>query len=626
MELKTLEKISQIFGQPVVPLCVPDKNGGCRVLGAGHGPDCPQPGKRPLVKGWQEPNWKLTPAAIEKYTRMGANWGLRLGGGVVELDFDDPGKYLEFSAKHTLPEDTPLMLTGRKGGGYKIILKSKKQPPKNFIHDGFEVRSKGLLVIPDSLHKSGIRYRWLKINGHVPEVDLEALLGVNFNDIQGPKPSAERKPLTTKQQLAAEKALLEYLPGARNINGELAGYLNPDSQSKAHIKVNLQKGVYMDWQKGEGGTIKDLLRRIGAPMPPELGGMGENKVPEYFPIWAIDKQWREDWFCGQLVVVARYDGVPAWSGKAFCLTWSCEECSIRLKNILKARLKPFPTLEVWKAPTRAAAKLSRIKRDNKSFHYARAINTDSEYVLVRGEDYMNVELLANGFEFTELSPNDVIDGLPHAAVGRRKRRFIPSRNFWDVGINNITLPAESNIINSDKDSRDKAKPPSELAKRVEELLRQGLTLDQIAKEVGARAVGWKAHPQVTMALEHIDLPGLFSEVRGEGGPEFYNASICASLLDRKDFTLTQAREKYAEIGAEGQGRAGKGDGEMEKQAFDIVVLNDNYEDVLKRLEALGFQMKDTGEGESHRLRYPRGKTPPKAAPEELGEVVEVISY
>ncbi|GAJ04858.1 unnamed protein product, partial [marine sediment metagenome] len=169
MELKALEKISKIFGQPVIPLCVPDGNGGCRVLGGSHGPDCPSPGKIPLVKGWQAPDWALTPPDLFKYARMGANWGMRLGGGVVELDFDDPGKYQEFIVSHALPQDTPVMKTGRKGGGYKIILKSIKQPPKNFIHDGFEVRSKGLLVIPDSLHKSGDRYRWLSINGHIPE-------------------------------------------------------------------------------------------------------------------------------------------------------------------------------------------------------------------------------------------------------------------------------------------------------------------------------------------------------------------------------------------------------------------------------------------------------------------------
>ncbi|GAI35168.1 unnamed protein product, partial [marine sediment metagenome] len=234
--------------------------------------------------------------------------------------------------------------------------------------------------------------------------------------------------------------------------------------------------------------------------------MGEKDIPEYFPIWAINRQWREDWHCGQLVVVARYDGVPAWSGKAFCLTWGCEECSIRLKNILKARLKQLPPLEVWKAPTHAAEKLSQLKRVNKAFHYARGINKNAEYVLVRGEDYMNVELLANGFEYTELKANDVIDGLPHAPVGRRKKRFIPSRNFWDVGDNNIPLTAESSINNSDKDAPETDK--------------------------------------------------------GEG---------------KEDPDIM----------------ADKGEKDMD---FDIVVLDDNYEDVVGRLKALGFQMMDTGEG------------------------------
>jgi len=622
---KALQRISEIFGQPVIPLCTPDGNGGCLVIGAGHGPDCPHPGKRPLSKGWQEPGWKLSPEALERYVRRGANWGVRLGGGVVELDFDDPANYQEFIISHALPQDTPVMLTGRKGGGYKIILRARKPPPRNFISNGCEVRSKDLLVIPDSLHQSGNRYRWLSINGHIPEVNLEELLGVNFSDIQGPKQSAERRPLTTKQQQAAEKALLEYLPGARNINGELRGYLDLDSQSKAHIKVNIEKGVYMDWRKGKGGTIKDLLRRIGAPLPPELGGMGENDIPEYFPIWAINRHWREDWHCGQLVVVARYDGVPAWSGKAFCMSWGCPECCLRLENILKARLKPLPTLEVWKAPAGAAEKLSKIKRANKALHYARVLNRDSEYVLVREEDWMNVELLANGFEFTELSPNDVIDGLPHAPVGWRKRRFIPSRNFWAVGINNTTPPAGSKNINSNKDSPEKANPPSELDKKVEELLRKDLTLDQIAKEVGLN------REKVKASLNHIDLPRLFSEVKSEGRPENpYDDVTCYRLFNVNKLTLTQAREKYEEIWAkvqaEHEAKADKGEFEMERKSFDIVVLNDNYQDVLSRLEALGFRMKDTGEGESHRLRYPRGEKPPQVAPEELGEVVEVLCF
>ncbi|GAJ14279.1 unnamed protein product, partial [marine sediment metagenome] len=193
-------------------------------------------------------------------------------------------------------------------------------------------------------------------------------------------------------------------------------------------------------------------------------------------------------------------------------------------------------LEVWRAPTHAAQKLSQIKRLNKAFHYARGINKDAEYVLVRCDDYMNAELLANGFEFTELQPNDVIDGLPLAVVGRRKRRFIPSQNFWDVGVNSITLAEESKIINSDKDAPENDKGDEKMEK----------------------------------------------EVLGKEDPN--------------------------------------------KPDFDIVVLDDNYQDVLKRLEALGFQTKDTGEGESHRLFVREGEEGPVVAPEELGEVVEVISY
>lgn len=573
---KALQRISDMFGEPVIPLCTPSKNGGCQVIGAGHGPSCPHPGKRPLVKGWQSPDWKLTPDALERYVRMGANWGVRLGNGLVELDFDDPASYQEFIASHALPGDTPVMLTGRKGGGYKLILRATKPPPKNFIHNGFEVRSKGLLVIPDSLHQSGNRYRWLRLNGCIPKVDLEALLGVTFSTIQGPKQSAgERPPLTTEQQKAAEGALFEYLPGARYINDEICGYLDINSQSKAHIKANIEKGVYMDWRKGEGGTIRELLHRIGAPLPPELGAMGKEGIPEYFPIWAINRYWKDDWQCGQLVVVARSDGAPIWSGKAFCLQWQCPECSIRLKNILKARLKTLPALQVWEAPPGTQAKLARLKRASKSFHYARAKNREAEYVLVREEDQMDTDLLAASFKRSELKPEDVVDGLPYAVMKkRREKRFIPSRNFWAVGVNNNTLPAESNNINSDNrekqgetEAEKEKKQMAKLDKKVEKLLNRGRTPSQIAEKLGVEVAEVKA------SIHRI-------EERGD---------------------------------------------KMDKKPFDIVVLDDNYEDVLERLEARGFQLWDTGEGESHRIRYP-GVKAPQVDPEELGEVVEVISY
>ncbi len=100
---------------------------------------------------------------------------------------------------------------------------------------------------------------------------------------------------------------------------------------------------------------------------------------------------------------------------------------------------------------------------------------------------------------------------------------------------------------------EKAKPPlTELDKKVEELLRKDLTLDQIAKEVEELCSGVGAiYSQVEMALERIDLPGLFSEMKGEGSPEQpYDAITCYRLLSKKKLTLTQAREEYAEKYAE----------------------------------------------------------------------------
>ncbi|GAI61926.1 unnamed protein product [marine sediment metagenome] len=102
-------------------------------------------------------------------------------------------------------------------------------------------------------------------------------------------------------------------------------------------------------------------------------------------------------------------------------------------------------------------------------------------------------------------------------------------------------------------------------------------------------------------------------------------------LDSKPaLTLTQAIARYEEIYAKAvagpEAKTNKGEEEMEQSDFDIVVLDDNYNDVLGRLEALGFRLMDTGEGESHRLRHPRGRDAPRVDPDELGEVVQVLTF
>ena len=53
---------------------------------------------------------------------------------------------------------------------------------------------------------------------------------------------------------------------------------------------------------------------------------------------------------------------------------------------------------------------------------------------------------------------------------------------------------------------------------------------------------------------------------------------------------------------------------------DIVVVHSDYGEVTQKLRERGFELADVGLGQSHRLL---GQTP--VAPEELGEVIEVIS-
>jgi len=81
--------------------------------------------------------------------------------------------------------------------------------------------------------------------------------------------------LTAEQMEAAENVLLQYLPGARRVGCHIHGYIDPASRSKAHLKVDLEKGCFADWRRtlhGRpiGGNIKQLLRMLGAPIPSEL--------------------------------------------------------------------------------------------------------------------------------------------------------------------------------------------------------------------------------------------------------------------------------------------------------------------------------------------------------------------
>jgi hypothetical protein len=214
-------------------------------------------------------------------------------------------------------------------------------------------------------------------------------------------------------------------------------------------------------------------------------------------------------------------------GKAFCMRWSCPECAIRLKNVLKRRLKKVSITAIFRATDRDQTPklIARVRRGHRELIYLRVLG-ESDYVLVKDASSEALAALqAQGLELTKLNPsseeiNAVVDETPYASVRRRQRRLIASRGFWPT------------VAVNSKHSQDSSAPGSGSANASQECL------------------------------------------------------------------STNSDEPEA----------------------DIVVVRGDYGEVIQKLKDRGFELVDVGLGESHRLL---GQRP--VAPEELGEVIEVIS-
>jgi hypothetical protein len=130
--------------------------------------------KIPLVK-WKE--YQLTNDDLLRFITQDTNWAIRCDENFHALDFDNPETYERFiQGEGAILKDTPTIRTSR---GYHVWFKPKK-PVKSFSRDGVEVKGLGsLLVVPPSIHPSGIAYQFEKpLNGNLLEVDIEGLLGL----------------------------------------------------------------------------------------------------------------------------------------------------------------------------------------------------------------------------------------------------------------------------------------------------------------------------------------------------------------------------------------------------------------------------------------------------------------
>ncbi len=150
------------LGITPIPLCTPANSvGGCEQ----HGPLCPHPGKRPLVKGWTAR--EVTEDDVREWWHrwLTANIGGVMGNGVVGIDIDPGNGGWDTLEKPGLPRpNTVISLTG--GGEHWIFNTNGKCVASRLLGPGVELHSeRTTMVLPPSKHKPGKSYQWMaKVN------------------------------------------------------------------------------------------------------------------------------------------------------------------------------------------------------------------------------------------------------------------------------------------------------------------------------------------------------------------------------------------------------------------------------------------------------------------------------
>jgi len=117
-------------------------------------------GKNPTVSGW--PNLKVTPDNAEQYFNgKETNIGVRLGGGLIDIDIDDPR--LTIFAKKILPFTGKIFGRASKKTSH-YLYHSDHRETKTFKFNNktlIEIRGEGSqTVVPPSTHESGEEVSW----------------------------------------------------------------------------------------------------------------------------------------------------------------------------------------------------------------------------------------------------------------------------------------------------------------------------------------------------------------------------------------------------------------------------------------------------------------------------------
>ena len=151
-------------GRSVIPICSPAPGGnGCLMSGSKHGADCTGPGKTPLMP-WKRLQTELPTedevrSWFRRWPRMNIGMATGAVSGTVVLDADSPSAVTDALEMGEL-ESAPMVKTSK---GAHWWLQHPGEEVRNFARKrpGLDFRgSGGYVVLPPSLHKSGVRYEW----------------------------------------------------------------------------------------------------------------------------------------------------------------------------------------------------------------------------------------------------------------------------------------------------------------------------------------------------------------------------------------------------------------------------------------------------------------------------------
>ena len=204
-----------------IPVNVPLADGKCTC----RKPECPSPGKHPVEKAWQRKQLKTEQEARDAFQgyKFTPNLGMVLGEQqsgdyVIAIDFDDDDRALKLLDEYG---ELPPTATSRSKRGNRMLFIVPPDVPRDRIKNitglggepGVDVKVKGgQIVIPPSLHPSGVSYVWVQ-TGTLAELPTGWCIAI-LSKPEVPSSIAEYTPQRLRDDKKATRRMEKYLEAA----------------------------------------------------------------------------------------------------------------------------------------------------------------------------------------------------------------------------------------------------------------------------------------------------------------------------------------------------------------------------------------------------------------------------